>query len=414
MVYTYSDNYAEIYGPAEQEELIKCGIKIESIFQELKKTSSESEDYKVLHPIKTEFLPELEKIANHIIRNFSKVVIIGMGGAILNPKLATSLKRNNKKAPEILFLDTIDPYYFNSLIDSISLGNTYFLLISKSGRTVETLSLLGAITTKFEQAGIQNYKNNFCFITQEGKNPLRSMAEEMGALILDHEKKMGGRFSTFTNINILPGLIAGLDMRAYIKGANEVINDLWVNQTKSLPVRAAISTFLFEQPILVNIAYLSTLSCYLDWYSQMISESLGKDGKGYTPVKNIGPNDQHSMFQLYLGGPTNKLYTFLYISNFDEEQDIPLHKTTPLNLSSKTLGEISNLELNATLECFKEEKLPLRTIALNSFNEECLGALAMHSIIEIIILGKLININPFGQPSVEKIKNKVNMRLNAL
>ncbi|AIL65326.1 Glucose-6-phosphate isomerase [Rickettsiales bacterium Ac37b] len=407
MPYTYQDNYLKLY-PSDVQQVNIWQEKARDIVAEYFKTSTNSLNYSVLHPIRIEEYDYLTKIAQKIINNFKQIIIVGMGASSLNPKMTTSLgyTRNNIS---IKYLDTTDQLYYTQVMENINLRDTCFLVISKSGNTIEVLSLIGAILHDFQKQQITKYSNNFCIITGNGDNPLRNIATKIGAIILDHDENIGGRFSTFTNVGILPGLIAGYDIKAFINGANSVINSLWQERENSLPVKAAISLLLFNKPLLINIGYLKIFSDYLNWYNQIVSESLGKNGRGFTPLKNLGPMAQHSMFQLYLDGPTDKVYSFIYAKNSTPKGDIIIGDIpilTSYNLTNKSLAQINYAQFIASATSL-EETQPVRKIILEQLNEENLGMLVMHSILEIIILGHLMEVDPFNQPSVEKIKTTV-------
>lgn len=395
MTYSYQDNYlklnAEDAGRAQ-----KCSQQIKDILLDLEKTNENSLDYKVLHPIALNEYDELADFSKQVLSKFEKVVIIGIGGSALNPKMATSL---NPKA-RISYLDTTDPFYYHKVMSTVDIDNTFFLVISKSGKTIEILSILGAILHNKPK----ETHNNFCFILGKGESPLRNIALSIGAKILNHDDNIGGRFATFTNVAVLPGLLAGVNMRKFIEGANSVIKSLWQDREKSFPALAARSIYLFNKPLLINIGYLRSFVDFLNWYSQITAESLGKDGKGYTPIQNIGPIDQHSMLQLYLDGPRDKLYTFIYAGDIAKiKQPVDMVDC----LAGKTLADINNIEYKATVTSCVEEGLPVRSVTLSTIDEYSLGALAMHSMLEVIILGHLMQINPFGQPAVEKIKQNI-------
>jgi glucose-6-phosphate isomerase len=145
------------------------------------------------------------------------------------------------------------------------------------------------------------------------------------------------------------------------------------------------------------------MSPLLTWYSQIIAESLGKDGKGITPVWGIGPNEQHSLLQLYLDGPKDKVYTLINIENQDTRYK--LHSNVEPNfLENKTLAEINGAEFRATVAALKHKKSPVREIIIDKYDEFNLGAIMLHFAIEVITIGHMMNINPFDQPGVELIK----------
>lgn len=395
MPYSYSDNYSDCY---DLEKRIDPEKKLNDFITRLGNIDIKNSPYAILSNKDYESYRELHNIADNIKKEFRDIVIIGIGGSALNPKIATSFK--NRSDVRIHYLDTTDPMHYESFKKTVVLPECFFLVISKSGDTIEVLSVLGAVLNDLGEYK----KNQFCFITGQNNNHIRNIANEMGAMILNHDEEIGGRFATFSNVAILPGLLHGSDMKSFLSGANEVLNDFWKNKEKSLPVRSAVSLFLYEKSIVVNIGYTRFFTDFLNWNSQIVGESLGKDGKGYTPVHNIGPIDQHSVFQLYLDGPKDKVFTFLYSrnsgSNLNKIMDFAF-------LRDKTLEDINEIEYRATLSACRELSLPTRDILIDKLDEYSIGALAMHSIIEILTVAHLMDISPFGQPAVEMIKANI-------
>lgn len=394
MPYQYQDNIFEHNGGGNPL-LDQVSAQVLGFFDYWQRnTNTETADYKLLHPIVLDDLAELKDLANHIKSSYSKLLIIGIGGSSLNPRMITAIA--DGKEFDITFLDTTDPFNFSSIMDTLDFDNTYFLVISKSGGTLEVLTLLQAVLYK---VGLERGEQ-FCFILGSGLSPIKDIALKINGKILNHDDKLGGRFATFSNISILPGLVAGLDVDKLIAGANHAIDEFWKNKTKSIPVRSAITTHLSSKSILVNIVYLNYFTAYSNWYSQLISESLGKDGKGYLPIHNIGPIDQHSMFQLYLDGPKDKLYNFIYINDGDKIE----HQ---LYGSNSTLSKINNASFQAAVDTFIQEGLCVKTIKMPALDEYSYGELAMNAILEVITLGHIMGVDPFGQPAVERIKKNV-------
>ena len=202
------------------------------------------------------------------------------------------------------------------------------------------------------------------------------------------------------------GLVAGVDILSYLSGANKVIDNFYSNLAESPVMLSASSIYYSNKNTLVNIGYLQRFLPFLEWYSQIIAESLGKDGKGYTPLKGLGPNDQHSMLQLYLEGPQDKYFSFFYIEKFNQE--IREYKTSNLDklgyLVHKGLPDINKANFTATINALSLKKIPIRSVILRELSAETFGAITCHLMLEIIIIGHLIKVNPFNQPGVEMIK----------
>ena len=413
MTYTYDDDlcFSAANSPVStiQKDAIVIKNRINQIINDtFAKTTAQTKYYKLLHKIDIDAeIKPLTQLADNLRQNFSDVVIISMGGASLNPQAIVALKLLNSQ-PRFHFLNSTDPRRLIKIFSEIDLAHTACIVISNSGSTTETISMFGVLLNAYQQAKLPNIPEHFYFITGSGDTPLRSMASNLGSTILDHSNDICGRYSGFSNVGILPGLIAGLDMRAFLEGANSVLDDLWSNKENSLPAKSATTLNALNLPITVNISYMENLFPFLEWQRQIISESLGKNGNGITPLHGIGPMEQHSILQLYLDGPKDKLFTFFYAKESPENsKELSISADTlPAYLKGKYIGEINNAELNATIGSLADKKLPVRTIIIDEFNEFALGALMMHSAIETVILGHLMSVNPFDQPGVEQIKIK--------
>ncbi len=406
-MYTFNDDYcfSDKIGSLgiHKDAMSIYESKIKEIFNIYSKTNSNTKFYKLLFRFeKNELLNPLKDTAKYIRDHFEDVIYVGMGGATLNTQMILSLRKPNSK-PRAHFLLTTDPMRFQNLVNSIDPKKTAVVITSKSGGTTETIAGFSALLNHFKKSGITNLKNHFYFILGEIENPLRTMAENLNATILPHDEGLGGRFSGFSSVGFLPGLISGLNMEKLIDGFNLVSEDLWKNRIDSAPIRAALSMLLSRQPTTILLGYLDCLSPFLEWYAQIIAESLGKEGKGITPIRGIGPMDQHSMLQLYLDGPKDKIYTMIYANNIEGEHKLS-DEVIPAYLTNKSLAQINLAEFQATTTALINNNVPVRTILIDKFDELNLGALMMHCAIEVITIGHMMNINPFDQPGVEQIK----------
>jgi glucose-6-phosphate isomerase len=366
--------------------------------------------YKVLSPINTlEHLSEINVFSERIKNNFSDLLIISMGGASLNPSSVISLVDSKKSTVRIHFLHNTDPYFFSELLNKIDLKNTAFLTISNSGKTLETISILGCIIEECRKDDIPVNNNNFYFITDNSSGKLKDIADQINGIVIPHQRGISGRFSGLSNVTTLAAMVAGFDASEYLLGANQVIDDFHQNPGSGKPEKAALSIYRTNQPILVNIGYLQRFETYLEWYSQIIAESLGKNNLGYTPIRGLGPNDQHSLFQLYLEGAKDKLFTIFYVKEIGD--NVSNFKTSDLsslgNISNKKLHDINRVNFDAATTALIKQNSPVRKFFLNDLSERSVGALIAHSMIEIITLGHLMRVNPFNQQSVELIKQEL-------
>lgn len=378
--------------------------KLKEIFSKFLSTDVSTQYYRIMHGFDLEtYLTPCEPVAKTIKDNFSDLVVVAMGGANLNPMSALSLAENSE-GTRIHYLNNTDENNFVRLLRQLDPKTTAVLTTSNSGNTTETIALFSSMLNWFEENGIADSENHFFYILGEGDNALRKMANEIGGTLMSHDSGVGGRFSGFTNVCLLPGLVAGLDMREYLNSANDVAEYFLDARENSIMARFALCSYLMRDNQHVINAYSQRLDSFVEWYCQIISESLGKDGKGILPVKGVGPQDQHSMMQLYLDGPSDKTFTMINVKDSGVSEVHLSNNTKPEYLAVKTLGEINNAEFHATCAALRGIKAPVRTIEINKLNEASIGALMMHSALEVITTGYLMSINPFDQPGVEKIK----------
>lgn len=379
--------------------------KLREIFAKFQSTDTSTQYYRIFHGFDLDdYLAPCEPVAKHIRDNFSDLVVVSMGGANLNPMSSIALK-NRHSGPFVHFLNNTDEHYFAQLIEGLNPDTTAVLTSSNSGNTTETIALCSAMVNWLEESGVEDVSKNLFYILGEGENSLRKMAAEIGGEVLAHDPGVGGRFSGFTNVALLPGLVAGLDMKAYLESANAIAKYFLADEEESIPARFAMSAYMMRKKQHVINAYSQRLDAFTEWYAQIISESLGKNGEGILPVKGIGPQDQHSMMQLYLDGPKDKAFTMINVKDSGVSQDVMLStKTEPQYLVGKTLQEINNAEFHATCQALRGIKAPVRTIEINKLDESTLGALMMNAALEVITTGYLMSVNPFDQPGVEKIK----------
>ncbi|MDA9163481.1 hypothetical protein N9N97_01195 [Rickettsiaceae bacterium] len=346
--------------------------------------------------------------AKEINNNYTDLIVIAMGGAMLNPATVIELSNKHDSATKIHFLYSTDPLVLQNLFSKLRLKNCAILAVSNSGETLETIALVGAMIAEFEKAGIIDLGKRFYFITNPLEGKLYKIAQKINATILPHTEKISGRYSGLTNVTSFAAQVVGIDMDQYLSGANLVINDFLEQKENSQSAISAANIFNAAKPMMINIGYLQQFDSYLEWYSQIISESLGKDGQGITPVRGLGPNDQHSMLQLYLDGPKDKLYSLFYIK--ESSQDLPDYNTCSLEeldyISNKSLTDIHSANFEATKQALINRDLPVRSIVIKDLSSSTIGGLVAYSMLEVIILGHIMQINPFNQPGVELIKTK--------
>ncbi len=378
---------------------------VDEVLQSIKKKKPAYQIFAIQHA--KEQAKALESHAQAIKSKFSDLIVIGMGGAILNPRLLVSFLGNESKSIKIHFLDNTDPFFLQNLLSKVQLKNSAVLAISNSGNTLETVSLVGVVLSEFEKAALQNLGKHFYFITNTQSGILKNIARSIDATLIAHTIEISGRYSGLTNVSTLVAQIAGIDVDAYLLGASLVLDDFLEHKADSQAVLSAGAIYSSQKLIAVNIGYLQNFAVFLEWYSQIIAESLGKDGKGITPVRGLGPNDQHSMLQLYLDGPQDKIYSLFYTK--DNSSPLKISDAEEFEyMSGKKLHDINSANFEATLKALSSTGAPTRSVILQDLSAKSIGALVMHSMLEVIILGHMMQLNPFNQPGVEKIKRESN------
>jgi len=260
-------------------------------------------------------LDSINKKALEIRNNFKNIIVLGTGGSSLGGQALSALKRNNVN---IRFADNIDPSSFSALLSSIEIKETFFLAISKSGETLETIAQFLICFGLAAKALGGDATKHFLIITMEQDSNLSRLARRHGIETLAHAADIGGRFSTLTNVGLLPAAIMGLDITGLRKGAATVIaaidkNPLESEVAKGIAVNLAMLRRGFSN--FVYMHYLDALSGFVTWHRQIWAESLGKNGHGATPIRASGTLDQHSQLQLYLEGPQDKFFTMFFLEN---------------------------------------------------------------------------------------------------
>ncbi len=318
--------------------------------------------------------------------------------------------------PRLHFIDNLDPVSFETTLARLPLATTRFVAISKSGGTAETLMQTIAALSAVKQAGLEA-RDKFLGISEPAKagkrNGLRDLLSAHHVPMLDHDANVGGRYSALTNVGLLPAAVLGLDIAAIRKGAARALAPVLAKKSPAdvpAAVGAALAVALAEsknKTISVLMAYADRLERFTRWYAQLWAESLGKDGKGTTPIAALGPVDQHSQVQLFIAGPRDKLFNVVLVANAGQGPRIDgeLAKLAgEPDFAGKTIGDLVSAEGRATADTLAKNGCPVRTFMLEQLNEETLGELLMHFMLETIIAAHLLGIDAFDQPAVEEGK----------
>lgn len=362
-------------------------------------------------PDRRDDLDMLVPLAERIRAQSQAVVVLGIGGSSLGAQAVVGFV-DGGQGPQLHFPDNLDAADFKRLLAGLDLAATRFIVISKSGGTAETLAqtLVAMAATRDADAGPP--AERFLFVTQPGDSPLRRLAARWTIEVLDHDPGLGGRYSVLSVVGMLPALIAGVDAEEVRNGAARVLDRaLDAIPRESAPaIAAALAVGLSEAPgvgVNVLMAYANRLERFTMWYRQLWAESLGKGGHGSLPVAGLGPVDQHSQLQLYLDGPADKYFTILTLAHdgADMALETELAGDPALDyLTGHGLDDIVRAEAQATVETLAGKSRPVRVLHLPRADVEVLGGLFMHFMLETIIAGHLLGVDPFDQPAVEEGK----------
>jgi glucose-6-phosphate isomerase len=353
----------------------------------------------------------------------SDIVFLGVGGSSLGGQTLAQLADYAvpgvgllRSGPRLHFLDNLDPGTYATLLKRLPLPTTHFVAISKSGSTGETLMQTTAALAAMKAEGLAvRIPDLFLGITEPAKDGKRSgmrvLFDEHHVPMLEHDPGVGGRYSVLTNVGLLPAAAAGLDITAIREGAGRALAPV-LDGSPAAEVPAAVGAALAitlgaAKPISVMLAYADRLERFTRWYVQLWAESLGKDGKGTTPIAALGPVDQHSQLQLYLAGPRDKLFTVVTVSTAGRgpriTDDLARLAGEP-DFAGKTIGDLVAAQGRATIETLAKYGCPVRSIHIDTLDEATLGELLMHFMLETIITAQLLGVDAFDQPAVEEGK----------
>jgi glucose-6-phosphate isomerase len=374
-------------------------------------------------PEKQDDLASIRDAAAKLAAGATDIVLLGTGGSSLGGQTLAQLAGYAvpgvgalRSPPRVHFIDNLDALSFESMLAKLPLRTTRFVAISKSGGTAETLMQTIAALTALKQANVEAKDAMFGVTepTKAGKrNGLRDLLGKHSVSMLEHDTAVGGRFSALTNVGLLPAAILGLDIAAIRKGAGAALAPVLARKKAAdvpAALGAALSVALAEskgKTLSVLMAYSDRLERFTRWYVQLWAESLGKNGKGTTPVAALGPVDQHSQVQLYLGGPRDKLFTVVSVEGRGLgpriDSELAAIAGEP-GLGGKTIGDLAEAEARATADTLAKNGCPVRTITIPKLDEASLGELLMHFMLETIVAAHLLGVDAFDQPAVEEGK----------
>lgn len=369
----------------------------------------------------------VEDIQNYVTKNqnrFEFYVHLGIGGSALGPIALQSALRHQyynllsldqrNGAPKMIFLDNIDPETTSELLDVIDVDKTLFCVVTKSGGTAETLSSFLYFFKQVKDKVGSDFSDHFVFVTDPEKGFLRDLANKENVPSFAVPPLVGGRFSIFTPVGLLPASIAGIDIEELLSGAAAMVNRCNESHLNPAFYFAMINYlyYLNEKKTVVMMPYSDRLYRIADWFRQLWAESLGKKYNnlkeivevGPLPIKALGTTDQHSQVQLYMEGPNDKIYIFLETENHTSTVSLvsPFSNSKDTKyLDGKTMNQLINAEKAATELALTENDRPNMTIKFPSIDPYSIGEILQCLEISTVVAGELFQINPFDQPGVE-------------
>ena len=375
-------------------------------------------------PSAHESTQQIRQFAEGAGQAFSDIVVLGIGGSALGPIALRSALRSIRwnelgdeardYFPRLHVLENVDPVTISELLNRIELGRTLFLVVSKSGGTAETMAQYLVVRGRLIDALGGDFRRHLVFVTDPEKGSLRRIARDESIPALDIPANVGGRFSVLSAVGLLPAALVGIDIAALMAGAGDMSERCAARELRRNPAAmyATLQWLSHTQRSLgthVIMPYSDNLRDVGDWFVQLWAESLGKtrpDGTtvGPTPIPALGATDQHSQVQLFMEGPLDKTVTFIAVGARTTDIEIPrLHPDIPelAYLGGHSLGELLDIERQATAGALARRGRPNMTITLDALDAWHVGSLLMMLAIATVIGGALYDVNPLDQPGVE-------------
>ncbi|HIP19512.1 MAG TPA: glucose-6-phosphate isomerase [Sulfurimonas sp.] len=340
------------------------------------------------------------------------IVVIGIGGSTLGTyAIYKFLKHSKDLEKKLHFLETTDPIDIQSKIEAIDLEDTLFVIISKSGTTVETISIF-----KYINSLVEISKDNTLVIT-ESDSKLYAYAQLHQMKTFEIPKNVGGRFSVFSAVGLLPLAIVGIDIDAILRGIKKAHDSFFEKHNVYKNIMKKARFFVeYKNSFNINVvfSYSSRLEGFNKWYIQLWGESLGKvdinaTRQGLTPVGIIGPVDQHSFLQLIVEGKRDKTVTVIKVNDFDTKLKIPKVELVGLEeleyLDDLEFAKLINKQADATIESINRlGDIPCDVITIDGVNEAAIASLMYEYELLTSVCAKFMYINAYNQPGVESGK----------
>ena len=345
----------------------------------------------ILDSLKKNYKDSFSKKIINKYKKYSTFKVIGMGGSTLGTQTIYEFFKDIVKK-DFVFIDNLRQKKLN-----IKNNKSVNLVVSKSGNTIETV-VNSNIYIRRKDANI--------FITENNDNYLLKLANKLKAEIVHHNNYIGGRYSVLSEVGMLPAELMGLDANKFRQLNSLIKNKQFINSLVS-GISSTLNYIKNKKYNSIILNYDEKSENLFKWYQQLVAESLGKKSKGLLPIVSNMPKDNHSVMQLYLDGFKNNFYTFFYTNELKSET---LKSSQILSsqkfLRGKNLSNIMYAQKIATENIFNKKKIPFRSFEIKKRNEKTLGELFCFFILETILIGKFLNVNPYDQPAVELIKKE--------
>lgn len=357
--------------------------------------------------------------AKEVATRFENIVVLGIGGsslglrssiqALLPPFWNLKDRKTRKNNPKIFICDNVDPETFSGLLDLVEMKETCFVVISKSGKTTETAAQFFVMRDRLKKTVGSKWHEHLVIITDPQSGELRPIVEKEKILSFAIPPKLGGRFSVLSPVGLFPAACVGIDINNLLEGAKAMAKRCETSKFDD-NIAYKIGGYHYhldtkkQKSISVMMPYSDALMLLSDWHAQLWAESLGKNGKGQTPVKALGATDQHSQIQLYMEGPHDKIITFLTTEQFRTSKTSTIIENPDeyFNyLKGHDFGTILNAEQKATAFALTQVGQQNLTITFPTIDEYHLGEFFMLYEIATTFAGALYRVNPFDQPGVE-------------
>ena len=370
--------------------------KFEKLFKEIRNNLKYKKNN--FHILSKNFEINFSKKDLKKMSNFKSLAILGMGGSILGTEaIYQFLEKKIKK--KVVFFNDLNEEKIVNFKKTNKFNKVLFVVVSKSGNTLETLSNFIALNI------IKKHSKNIIIISEKKNNILRSLVKSYNLFYIEHKDYVGGRYSVLSEVGLVPAYLMGLDIKKLRSNLTRYLNTREKVLLKKLSLKLTNLLLNKKYSNIIFLNYSPRLEKFLFWAQQLLAESLGKKGLGFLPVVSNAPKDHHSLLQLYLDGPKNK---FFYIFSCVEKPQKLINSKKLLNelkyLDKKSVNKVKNSQREALIKTFKKNKIQYEEFIIKKIDEKTIGELFSLFILKTAIVGKLSNINPFDQPAVEQVK----------